>query len=63
MVSTDLDAQAEPLTELTAQLSQINLNVDFPAATFTLSVPTDVIPVTLEDLRRVGPLEAPPDPK
>jgi hypothetical protein len=37
-------------------LSQVNLNVEIPNAAFSLSVPADVVPMTLEELRRVRPL-------
>ena len=62
--STDLDddRQARPSIDITASLSQLNLNVELEAGTFFLSVPADVSPMTLEDLRRAGPLGAPSDP-
>jgi hypothetical protein len=62
--STDLDddRQTRPSIDITASLSQLNLNVELEAGTFFLSVPADVSPMTLEDLRRAGPLGAPSDP-
>ena len=51
---------AQPLTDLTATLSQVNLNVELSDAVFSLVVPADVVPMTLEELRRVGPLQATP---
>ncbi len=47
-----------PLTDLTASLSQVNLNVELVDAAFSIDVPPDVVPMTLRDLRQAGPLEA-----
>ena len=55
------DAGAEPLTDLTARLSQVNLNVAPVPGAFSLAVPPDVVPATLEELRGAGPLEVPVD--
>lgn len=52
----------EPSTDLTARLSQVNLNVALAPEAFSLSVPADVEPATLEELRGAGPLEVPVDP-
>ena len=55
----------EPLTDLTATLFEPDVNVDIPDEAFVLSdddIPDDVMPMTLDDLRRVSPLEAPPEP-
>ena len=62
--SNDLgdDRQTTPSLDVTASLSQLNLNVELESGTFFLSVPADVSPMTLEDLRRAGPLRAEPDP-
>ena len=54
--TADANGRTEPLTDLTASLSQVNLNVEIPNAAFSLSVPADVVPMTLEELRRVRPL-------
>ena len=62
--STDFgdDRQGAPSIDVRASLSQLNLNVELESGTFFLSVPADVLPMTLEDLRRAGPLRARPDP-
>ena len=52
----------EPLTDLTARLSQVSLNVTLGAEAFSLTVPPDVAPATLEELRGAGPLEVPDEP-
>ena len=54
--TADANGRTQPLTDLTASLSQVNLNVEIPNAAFSLSVPADVVPMTLEELRRVRPL-------
>lgn len=51
-----------PLTDLTARLSQVSLNVALVPEAFSLALPPDVLPATLEELRGAGPLEAPDDP-
>lgn len=61
-VVSDAAAGGEPLTDLTARLSQVSLNVELVPEAFSLAVPADVLPATLEDLRGAGPLEAPVDP-
>jgi hypothetical protein len=43
-------------TDLTVRLQQIELNVPINAAAFSLVVPADAVPLTLEELRRLGPL-------
>ena len=45
--------------DLTAVLSQVQLNVDLPAAAFSLVVPEAAVAMTLDDLRAASPL-APP---
>ena len=51
-----------PLTDLTARLSQVSLNVALVPEAFFLAVPADVLPATLEELRGAGPLEVPVGP-
>lgn len=46
---------ATPL-DLRFTLSQVQVNIDLPPATFTLSVPERFIPMTIEELRSLGPL-------
>ena len=50
------------LTDLTARLSQVSVNVAPAPAAFLLAVPEDVVPATLEELRGAGPLEVPVEP-
>ena len=52
----------EPLTDLTARLSQVSLNVTLGSEAFSIAVPADVAPATLEELRGAGPLEVPVEP-
>ena len=61
-VVSEAGAGREPLTDLTARLSQVNLNVALVPEAFSLAVPPDVVPATLEELRGAGPLEIPVDP-
>lgn len=42
--------------DLTATLSQLEANVDLPAAAFRVDVPPGASPLTLEELRESGPL-------
>lgn len=51
--------RTEAVTDFTATLSQLSLNVEIADAVFSLAVPADVLPMTLDELRRVAPLEAP----
>lgn len=48
-------AGATPL-DLRFTVSQINVNVDLPPTTFTLNVPERFVPMTIEELRSLGPL-------
>lgn len=43
--------------DLTANLSQVNTNVDLEAAAFTVMVPSDATPLSLDALRNSGPLQ------
>ncbi len=47
---------ADAGVDLTARLGQLQINVELPPSAFTLEVPADAQPVTLEDLRSVAPL-------
>ena len=42
--------------DLTAVLSQVEMNVDLPATAFMLTVPEGVVAITLDDLRAASPL-------
>ena len=51
----------EALTDLTATLTQVNVNVPFTDAVFRLDeLPSDLTAITLKQLRGVAPLEVPP---
>lgn len=51
---------ATPL-DLRFTLSQLHINVDLPPDTFVVSVPNHFLPMTLDELRSIGPLrERPP---
>jgi hypothetical protein len=42
--------------DLTIRLSQIEINTPLERAVFDVDVPPDAVPITLEELRRAGPL-------
>ena len=42
--------------DLTMQLSQVEINVTLAREVFDVEVPRDAVPLTLEELRRAGPL-------
>jgi len=44
------------MVDLTAALSQVDTNTDIDANAFTVNVPNDAEPITLEELRANGPL-------
>lgn len=46
--------------DLTATISQVEANVDLDASVFTIEVPLDAQPLTLEELRAAGPLSEQP---
>lgn len=52
-----LQSTAAPAVDLTAALSQVDANVDLEASAFTLSVPADATPLSIDALRRAGPLQ------
>ena len=45
-----------PATDLTLRVSQIEANVAIDPAAFTLVVPADAVPMSLDELRQMGPL-------
>lgn len=51
-------ASSGPSIDLTATVSELEINVDLAPAAFTLDVPSDAEPLTLADLRRASPLRA-----
>ena len=48
--------QTDVNVDLTATLSQIETNKDLEGAAFTVDIPSDADPITLDDLRASGPL-------
>jgi hypothetical protein len=50
------DAGQPRATDLTLRLSDVELNASLPAAAFTVDVPAGAQPMTLDELRRSGPL-------
>jgi hypothetical protein len=44
------------MVDLTAAISQVETNVDLDENAFTVNVPSDAEPITLEELRQNGPL-------
>jgi hypothetical protein len=42
--------------DLRFTVSQVKVNIDLPPATFTATVPSHFRPITLDDLRSIGPL-------
>jgi len=42
--------------DLTLRLSQVETNVDVPGEAFTVRVPQNAVPITLDELRQSGPL-------
>lgn len=49
--------------DLTLRLSQVDINTTLHPETFDVEVPADAAPLTLEELRRAGPLGAGSDPQ
>jgi outer membrane lipoprotein-sorting protein len=55
-MSRTITGSSERQTDLTVKLSDVELNVPLGAEVFQLDVPPDADPLTLEELRRAGPL-------
>jgi hypothetical protein len=51
-------AAADTAVDLTLRLSQVDLNIPLGAEVFQVEVPEDATPLTLDELRRAGPLGA-----
>jgi hypothetical protein len=49
-------SNAAPAVDMTARLAQVETNVDLDDAAFTVDVPREALPITLEELRDAGPL-------
>jgi outer membrane lipoprotein-sorting protein len=60
--SVRIMSAAAPAVDMTARLSQLETNVDLEDAAFTVDVPRDAAPITLQELRDAGPLRAEPSP-
>jgi len=52
------EARAGAETDLTATISQLRINLDLHPQVFSLEIPAGAVPMTLEELRRSGPLGA-----
>ena len=56
-LSSDFGGTAVPQdTDLTVTMSQVQMNVTLGPEAFSLEIPVDALPLTLEQLRRAGPL-------
>ena len=51
-----MSADAAAPADLTVKLSQVDINVALAPAVFDVAVPADALPLTLDELRRAGPL-------
>ena len=49
-----------PAVALTIDLDQLNVNITMPPSAFVVVVPASAAPMTLEELRTIGPLRAEP---
>ena len=49
-------SQPSGTVDLTAVLTQVEMNVDVPASAFALDVPPDAQPISLDQLRAASPL-------
>ncbi len=50
------ETSAPPDTDLTVTLSQLRTNMPIDPAAFSLEIPADALPLSLDELRRMGPL-------
>lgn len=63
VVSDDVMADNRPMTDVSATLSQVNIDLPMPDSAFRLDglrLPDDLTLITLDELRGVAPLEPPP---
>ena len=51
-----LPREGQPNTDLTIRLSQVDINEPLEAAVFDVEIPAGATPLTLDELRRSGPL-------
>lgn len=54
--SVRLRSEAQAPVDVTAAISQLEVNVDVPASAFAVTVPPGVRPLSIDDLRANGPL-------
>ena len=54
-IRTDATGSA-PAVDARLAVSQVETNVELPAAAFTVNVPPNAVPITVEELRASGPL-------
>ena len=54
--SVRIISNAAPAVDMTARLSQLETNVALEDTAFTVDVPRDAMPITLDELREAGPL-------
>lgn len=58
--SSGQGAGAGPAVDMTARLAQLETNSDLDAGVFEVAVPASAMPMTLDELRAVGPLRGAP---
>lgn len=51
-----LQSRGEPAADITVKLSDVNINLPLAPAAFAVDVPAGAEPMTLDELRRAGPL-------
>jgi hypothetical protein len=51
-----VSGQRKANTDLTIRLSQVEVNQPIDPAAFAVDIPADAAPITLDELRRAGPL-------
>lgn len=54
--ASTIHVRAGSHADITLRVSQLEINTDIPDKAFELNIPPDVIPLTLDELRRAGPL-------
>jgi hypothetical protein len=48
----------EPTVDLAAAVTQLEANVDLQPSVFAVDVPSDAVPLSVEELREAGPLRS-----
>jgi hypothetical protein len=54
--TVQLISEKPPTVDVTANISQVETNAEINPSAFTVDVPRDATPITLEELRNAGPL-------